>query len=263
MIGAGTGAGQGAQGDHRDGLPRRGFRGFGMAFVDALIAESDADVVMVDRRDAPGGHWNDAYPFVRLHQPSTVYGVNSRVLGNDSIDETGPNAGFYERATGQEICDYYEEVLDNTLLASGQVRFFGGCDYVADRSNGHRIVSRDTGEGRPCGCGGSSSTPPTSSRRCRRRTRRTSRSPWPDAAAPVAAEAPRFSSWLSSSSRGVAAPPGTAPPDAVALAVAFPHVPAVDDPHPHALVERGGPGRVVGIDVQEDVLDTTPGERGE
>jgi cation diffusion facilitator CzcD-associated flavoprotein CzcO len=29
----------------------------GMAFTDALIADSDADVVMVDRRHRPGGHW--------------------------------------------------------------------------------------------------------------------------------------------------------------------------------------------------------------
>ena len=41
----------------------------GMSFTDALIdADQDCDVVMVDRRHAPGGHWNDAYPFVRLHR---------------------------------------------------------------------------------------------------------------------------------------------------------------------------------------------------
>ena len=51
----------------------------GLAFADALIAASDADVVLVDRRHGPGGHWNDAYPFVRLHQPSAFYGVNSPV----------------------------------------------------------------------------------------------------------------------------------------------------------------------------------------
>jgi hypothetical protein len=65
----------------------------GMAFTDALIADSDADVVMVDRRHRPGGHWNDAYPFVRLHGPSALYGVNSRILRSDSIDTAGPNAG--------------------------------------------------------------------------------------------------------------------------------------------------------------------------
>jgi hypothetical protein len=53
----------------------------GMAFTDALIEASDAQVVMVDRRHAPGGHWNDAYPFVRLHQPSAYDGVNSLPLG--------------------------------------------------------------------------------------------------------------------------------------------------------------------------------------
>jgi cation diffusion facilitator CzcD-associated flavoprotein CzcO len=42
--------------------------------------QSRADVIMVDRRHAPGGHWLEAYPFVRLHQPSAYYGVNSLPL---------------------------------------------------------------------------------------------------------------------------------------------------------------------------------------
>jgi hypothetical protein len=117
----------------------------GMAFADALVAECDARVVMVDRRDRPGGHWNDAYPFVRIHQASANYGVNSRVLGTESIDETGPNAGFYDRASGVEICDYYQKVLDEKLLPSGQVRFFGMCDYVGDWCGEHAIRSRVTG----------------------------------------------------------------------------------------------------------------------
>jgi hypothetical protein len=118
----------------------------GMAFTDALIAERDVEVVMVDRRHGPGGHWNDAYPFVRLHQPSATYGVNSRPLGTETIDATGPNAGFYERATGVEICDYYRRVLEEQLLGSGQVRFFGQCQYVADGSDEHAFSSRLTGE---------------------------------------------------------------------------------------------------------------------
>lgn len=32
----------------------------GLAFADALIEACDADVVLVDRRHGPGGHWNDA-----------------------------------------------------------------------------------------------------------------------------------------------------------------------------------------------------------
>ena len=116
----------------------------GLAFADALITESDADLVIVDRRERPGGHWNDAYPFVRLHQPSAYYGVNSLPLG-DSIDQDGPNAGWYGRATGAEICDYFQRVLEQ-LLASGRVRFFSVCDYAGDWSGEHRLVSRPTGE---------------------------------------------------------------------------------------------------------------------
>ena len=49
----------------------------GLAFADTLIEETDAHVTIVDRHGKPGGHWNDAYPFVTLHQPSAFYGVNS------------------------------------------------------------------------------------------------------------------------------------------------------------------------------------------
>lgn len=116
-----------------------------MAFVDALIAESDADVVLVDRRHAPGGHWLDAYPFVRLHQPSACYGVNSMKLGRDRVDDSGYNAGFYERATAPEICAYYTRVLEEHLLPTGRVRFFGMSDYEGEGSGEHRIVSLLTG----------------------------------------------------------------------------------------------------------------------
>src|SRR5688572_31148623 len=102
----------------------------GMAFSDALIADSRCTVAMVDRRHAPGGHWNDAYPFVRLHQPSSYYGVSSLHLGGDSIDRDGPNAGFYERASASEITAYYERVMRERLLASGRVRFFPLCEVV-------------------------------------------------------------------------------------------------------------------------------------
>jgi hypothetical protein len=117
----------------------------GMAFTDALITDADVDVVMVDRRPSPGGHWNDAYPFVRLHQPSATYGVNSRPLGTESIDADGPNAGFYERATGVEVCDYFRRVLEDQLVGSGQVRFLGQCDYLGEAAGEHVVVSRLSG----------------------------------------------------------------------------------------------------------------------
>ena len=76
-------------------------------------------MLLVDRRHRPGGHWLDAYPFVRLHQPSATYGVTSRRLGDERIDESGSNAGFYERATAAEIVAYYDKVLEEVLLPSG------------------------------------------------------------------------------------------------------------------------------------------------
>jgi len=118
----------------------------GMAFTDALIDESEADVVVVDRRHTAGGHWNDAYPFVRLHQPSAYYGVNSLPLGGDRVDEEGPNAGGYERATAAEICGYYQRVLDERMVASGRVRFFGMSEYLGMSGPDHRFTSRLTGE---------------------------------------------------------------------------------------------------------------------
>ena len=110
-----------------------------MAFADTLVAHTDAEVVLVDRRHRPGGHWLDAYPFVRLHQPSAYYGVESTALGNDRIDHHGPNAGFYERASGAEICDYYSRALDEYLLPTGRARFFGMSEY---RRNGDRPPRR-------------------------------------------------------------------------------------------------------------------------
>ena len=56
-----------------------------LAFVDTLLSENtEATAVMVDRQHRPGGHWNNAYPFVRLHQPSEYYGVVSRELATAS-----------------------------------------------------------------------------------------------------------------------------------------------------------------------------------
>ncbi len=114
----------------------------GMAFTDSLITSSGAEVVIVDRRHGPGGHWNDSYPFIRLHQPSAYYGVNSMPLGADTIDDRGVNAGMYERASGNELCAYYERVMNDHLLPSGRVRFFPQSDYVG----GGRFVSLLTGE---------------------------------------------------------------------------------------------------------------------
>jgi hypothetical protein len=116
----------------------------GMGFVDSLIEHSDADVVMIDRRHRPGGHWLDAYPFVQLHQPSMNYGVNSTPLGHDRVERYGRDTGFYERASGTEICGYYDDIIRHRLLASGQVRFFPMCEYLGDRRFRSRVTGVET-----------------------------------------------------------------------------------------------------------------------
>src|SRR4051794_39697588 len=118
----------------------------GMAFVDEILTHTEADVVLVDRRHLPGGHWNDAYPFVTLHLPSAYYGVNSRPLGADRIDEHGTNAGLYERASGVEVRDYYNRVLRERFLPSGRVRFLGLHEFEVPADGGARVTSHLTGE---------------------------------------------------------------------------------------------------------------------
>lgn len=118
----------------------------GMSFTDSLIdADRDCDVVMVDRRHVAGGHWNDAYSFVRLHQPAACYGVNSTRLGNDQLDERGLNAGLYQQADGVQICDYFHRVMEQRLVGSGQVRFFPMSNYLGLEASDVAFVSTLTG----------------------------------------------------------------------------------------------------------------------
>ena len=93
----------------------RGAGAAGMAFVDALVSGSGATVAIVDRNHRPGGHWNHAYPYVRLHQPAAFYGVNSRTLGSGSKDEVGLNAGFHELASGAEVLSYFDLHMRQSL----------------------------------------------------------------------------------------------------------------------------------------------------
>jgi hypothetical protein len=101
----------------------------GMAFLDTLVTETEASVVLVDRRHQPGGHWTMAYPFVRLHQPSAFYGVNSRELGSGAVDQTGWNAGLFELATAGEVCAYYDHVLRQQLMPTGRVCYYAMSEY--------------------------------------------------------------------------------------------------------------------------------------
>ena len=117
----------------------------GIAFADTILSETDHEMILVDRRAQPGGHWVDAYPFVELHQPSAYYGVNSVPLGADRIDASGVNAGFYERAGASEIQYYYRKVLADVFEPSGRISFHSTSDYLGAENNEHIIQSNLTG----------------------------------------------------------------------------------------------------------------------
>ena len=113
----------------------------GMAFVDSLIHNADVHVALLDRRHSAGGHWLDAYPFVRLHQASEFYGVVSTPLGKGERQTDGPEAGLYQRAAAPEIVAYYARVLEN-MVTSGKVSFHPNSEYLG----GRRWISRVSGQ---------------------------------------------------------------------------------------------------------------------
>ena len=119
----------------------------GLAFADTLLVEKpDATITLVDRYTRPGGHWNVAYPFVTLHQPSSFYGVASRELSKGRIDRMGYNKGLADLATLPELRDYFDSVMRDTLLPSGRVTWHPGCDFEGVEGKIGRFTHRLSGE---------------------------------------------------------------------------------------------------------------------
>lgn len=115
----------------------------GLAFVDTLIDEDPGcHITIVDKHAKPGGHWNDAYGFVALHQPSGTYGVNSMTFPSEHIDEVGLNKGLFALASGSEVLAYFGRLMDMKLLPSGRVSYHPLSTYEGRTGAGEgRIVS--------------------------------------------------------------------------------------------------------------------------
>jgi NAD(P)-binding Rossmann-like domain len=122
----------------------------GLAFADTLLAEANVAVTLVDRREAPGGHWRQAYPFVRLHTPSAFYGVNSLGLGQDRVDQAGENAGFYERAAGEDVREYFAAAAER-LSRAGRFQLLLGHEHLGGGPDGERVRELSTGAVRDIG----------------------------------------------------------------------------------------------------------------
>ena len=128
----------------------------GMSFVDTLLTEdADATIIMVDRNKAAGGHWTTAYPHVRLHQPASYYGVNSRKLGKLRDSMGREKFHIDDRSTGAEIADYYAQVADQ-FRRSGRAQLMFDSEYEemgSDDDKRHIVTNRTTGEVSTVICG--------------------------------------------------------------------------------------------------------------
>jgi hypothetical protein len=115
----------------------------GLAFADTMLDEDpDCHITFVDKHAKPGGHWNDAYSFVALHQPSASYGVNSMEFPSEQLDTHGPNKGLFALASGPEVLAYFEKVMNMRLLPSGRVAYHRLCEYKGKDDAGEaKVVS--------------------------------------------------------------------------------------------------------------------------
>ncbi|MCK0127294.1 NAD(P)-binding protein [Erythrobacter sp. F6033] len=119
----------------------------GLAFADTLLDEDpDCHITIVDKHARPGGHWNDAYPFVALHQPSATYGVNSREMCPDRVDEHGHNAGMYPLAKHAEILSYYSKLMSERMIPSGRVSYHPLTEYHGREGSQHTVKGILSGE---------------------------------------------------------------------------------------------------------------------
>ena len=93
-----------------------------MAFADEIFSHnSKIRLTIIDKRELPGGHWNDAYPFVTLHQPAAFYGVNSLALGS----------GGRDLSSRSDILSYYQQIMEK-FIKSGRVEYLPMHNYIGE-----------------------------------------------------------------------------------------------------------------------------------
>ena len=85
---------------------------------------------------------------MRLHQPSEFYGVASRELSHGIKDTDGFNAGMYGLASGAQVLDYFDQVMQHRFLPSGRVQWLPMSDYSADVDGTYKVRSLVSGESR-------------------------------------------------------------------------------------------------------------------
>jgi hypothetical protein len=102
-----------------------------LAFVDTLLTElPSTKVILIDKKAQPAGHWQDAYGFLRLHQPSVVYGVASKQLEGNWLRLMATKFTFpwNHRATKNELLKYFGDFVEEKVAAE-QLEFYPNCVY--------------------------------------------------------------------------------------------------------------------------------------
>ena len=109
-----------------------------IAFIDTLLTRHPSTkIVLVDKNPIPGGHWVNAYGYVRLHQPSIVYGIASRQLEGNWMKLLAGRLTlpWNHRASKDEILGYYASYIQDKV-AAGQIQYFPNSMYQFPQENG-------------------------------------------------------------------------------------------------------------------------------
>ena len=105
----------------------------GMAFADEIFSNSDCSISIIDKRPAPGGHWQDSYSFIVTEQSAESYGVNSQEFENTCANQEG----YGHQASSKEIKAYYARLISK-YIDSGRVDYYPNSEFSWDS---HCIIS--------------------------------------------------------------------------------------------------------------------------
>jgi len=110
-----------------------------MSFIDTLLTElPETKIILIDKKAAVGGHWVHAYDFVRLHQPSLVYGIASKQLEGNWMKLMLMKMTFpwNHRANKKEILKYFGGFVKEKIDLN-QLDFYPNCVYDFHASGGN------------------------------------------------------------------------------------------------------------------------------
>ncbi|MEO6605878.1 MAG: NAD(P)-binding protein [Aeromicrobium sp.] len=115
-----------------------GIAGLNAAFVASQYLPPDATILILDKHDQPGGMWNDAYSYVRLHQPYQIF-----TAGN--IKWTlGREPGYL--ASRDEVVEHLRHCFDEIASrVSLEARWGWTYDSFEETSSGVAVAAADPG----------------------------------------------------------------------------------------------------------------------